>query len=86
MGRWKNGRIEKILIFLTCVWLEVERWKNGKMAKMSLYKFIYMPLLKNAQLKKSDKEPTKKKKKIEKKRKRKTPKFIKKEKSCLGKK
>ena len=49
---------------------------------MSLYKFTHMSLLKNAQLKKkSDKEPTKKMK-----RKRKSPKFIKKEKSCPGKK
>ena len=51
------------------------------MKKMSLYKFTHMCLLKNVQLKKSDKEPTKKRK-----RKRKSPKFIKKEKSCPGKK
>ena len=61
-GRIENGkRIEKILIFLIFVWLEVE---NERMEKVSLYKFMHIPLIKNdAQLKKkkkSDKQPKKK--------------------------
>ena len=40
------------------------------MEKMSLYKFTHMCLLKNVQLKKSDKEPTKKKKKKRKEKKK----------------
>ena len=58
VGGWKSGRIEKILIFLIFVWLRVKKWR---IEKMSLYKFIYILLLKNdVQLKqKSDKQPKK---------------------------
>ena len=32
MGRgWKSGRIEKILVFLICVWLEGWKVKDGKL-------------------------------------------------------
>ena len=41
--RWKNGRIEKILISFLFVWLGVE--KRG-IQKVSLYKFTHIPLLK----------------------------------------
>ena len=53
--RIENGkRIEKILIFLIFVWLEVE---NERMEKVSLYKFMHIPLIKNdAQLKQKKKK------------------------------
>ena len=56
---WKNEMIEKNLISLIFVWLRVEKWIDEK---ISLYKFIHIPLLKNnAQLKKeSDKQAKKK--------------------------
>ena len=28
--RWKSEKIEKILIFLIFVWLEVEKWRDKK--------------------------------------------------------
>ena len=62
VGGWKSERIEKNLIFLIFVWLEVKKWR---IEKMSLYKFTHISLLKNDdQLKqKSDKQLKKKKKK-----------------------
>ena len=42
---WKSENIEKILFFLIFVQLGVKKVKNKK--KMSLNKFIHIPLLKN---------------------------------------
>ena len=61
MGGWKNRKIVKILIlFFLFGW----EWKSGGKEKASLYKFTYIPLLKNdsqlKQKKKSDKQLKKK--------------------------
>ena len=49
---WKSGKIEKILISLIFVYLEMKKWKGGRIEKVSLYKFMHISLLKNdAQLK-----------------------------------
>ena len=39
VGRWKNGRIEKILISLIFVWLEVEKWKDRKSELVKIYSY-----------------------------------------------
>ena len=62
VGGWKSRKIVKILIlFFLFGW----EWKSGGKEKASLYKFTYIPLLKNdSQLKqkkkKSDKQLKKK--------------------------
>ena len=30
VGKWKSGRIEKILISLIFIWLGVKKWRDGK--------------------------------------------------------
>ena len=61
VGGWKSRKIVKILIlFFLFGW----EWKSGGKEKASLYKFTYIPLLKNdsqlKQKKKSDKQLKKK--------------------------
>ena len=58
MERWKNGRIEKILISPIFVWLGVKKWRDKK---VNLYKFTHITLLKNEALLKQTKKSNKKK-------------------------
>ena len=47
VGGWKSGKIEKILISLIFVCLEMRKWNGGRIEKVSLYKFMHISLLKN---------------------------------------